>query len=241
MSNRVCKVMSLALALHAVVANTSSAQEVPPTEKEAGFVSMFNGKDLSGWMYLGKGTGTFSVKDGAIHYKGGGGWLCYTAKEYTDFELRCEFQLIKKGGDGGIFFRASKDSPGGGWPSKRYELQVKDYAEQGRLWGLPYKLDKDKVATARKKLGEWEAYRLIVIGDNVQVYLNDVLVNSSDGAKRREPGYLGLQAEGGEQAFRNLRVRIESSSGRQTLTVRALTKPGVAVMDLRRIVLKSAS
>jgi len=32
-----------------------------------------------------------------------------------------------------------------------------------------------------------------------------------------------------------------ASPGRQTLTVRALTKPGVAVMDLRRIVLKSAS
>lgn len=185
----------------------SVAQELPQAEKDAGFVAMFNGKDLTNWMYLGKGDGPFSVKEGAIHYKGGGGWLCYTVKEYPDFELRCEFQLIKKGGDGGIFFRASKDSPGGGWPSKRYELQVKDYAEQGRLWGLAYKLDKDKVAAARKKLGEWETYRLIVVGDRVEVHLNGVLINTSDAAKRREPGYIGLQAEGGEQAFRNLRVR----------------------------------
>jgi hypothetical protein len=190
-----------------IAAPLAFAQDLPPAEKEAGFVSMFNGKDLAGWEYLGKGPGTFSVKDGAIHYKGGGGWLCYAVKEYGDFELRCEFQLIKKGGDGGIFFRASKDSPGGGWPSKRYELQVKDYAEQGRLWGLPYKLDKDAVAKARKKPGDWETYRLIVVGDSVKVYLNDVLVNTSDAAKRQEPGYIGLQAEGGEQAFRNLRVR----------------------------------
>ena len=187
--------------------STVSGQELSQQEKDAGFVRMFNGKDLTGWMYLGKGDGTFSVKDGAIHYKGGGGWLCYTVKEYPDFELRCDFQLIKKGGDGGIFFRASKDSPGGGWPSMRYELQVKDYAEQGRLWGLPYKLDKDQVAKARKKLGEWESYRLIVQGERVEVYLNDVLINTSDAAKRRMPAYLGLQAEGGEQAFKNLRVR----------------------------------
>lgn len=198
---------TLALAALTITTGLARTQELSAAEKDAGFVSMFNGKDLQGWMYLGKGAGTFSVKDGAIHYKGGGGWLCYTVKEYADFELRCEFQLIKKGGDGGIFFRASKDSPGGGWPSKRYELQVKDFAEQGRLFGLPYKLDKDKVAKARKKLGDWETYRLVVTGEKVEVHLNDVLVTTSDAAKRKEPGYLGLQAEGGEQAFRNLRIR----------------------------------
>lgn len=187
------------------------AQEVSPKEKDAGFTSLFNGKDLTGWEYLGKGPGTFSVQDGAIHYKGGNGWLCYTLKQYTDFELRCDFKLIKKGGDGGIFFRASRDAAGANWPSKRYELQVKDYAEQGRLWNMPYKLDKEKVAHARKPLGEWETYRLVVEGENVKVYLNDELITTSDGAKRREPGYLGLQAEGGEQAFRNLRIRVLGS------------------------------
>jgi hypothetical protein len=187
---------------------TISTPQAPAGEKEAGFTSIFNGKDLTGWMYLGKGPGTFSVEDGAIHYKGGNGWLCYTVKEYKDFELRCDFKLIKKGGDGGIFFRASKDAAGGAnWPSKRYELQVKDYAEQGRLWGAPYKLDKDKVAKVRKPLGTWETYRLVVQGDKVEVFLNDELVTTSDGAKRQEAGFIGLQAEGGEQAFRNLRVR----------------------------------
>jgi hypothetical protein len=183
------------------------APDLSAEEKEAGFVPMFNGTSLDGWDYLGKGKGPFSVQDGAIHYKGGGGWLCYTVKEYVDFELRCEFKLIKKGGDGGIFFRATKDSPGGGWPSQRYELQVKDYAEQGRLFGLSYKLDKEKVAKARKKLGEWESYRLVVEGNKVEVYLNGELVCTSDAAKLLKQGYIGLQAEGGEEAFRNLRIR----------------------------------
>lgn len=210
MSSRIVYLVLLSL----IVFSRASGQEISPTEKEAGFVSMFNGKDLTGWTYMGKGDGTFSVKDGAIHYKGGGGWLCYTVKEYPDFELRCDFQLIKKGGDGGIFFRATKDSPGGGWPSQRYELQVKDYAEQGRLWGLAYKLDKDKVAKVRKQLGEWETYRLIVTGERVEVYLNGELINTSDAAKRREPAYLGLQAEGGEQAFKNLRIRAIEPKGK---------------------------
>lgn len=200
------RLLASAFAVYAAI-GSSSAQELTPEEKKVGFVSLFNGKDLTGWMYLGKGDGTFTVQDGAIHYKGGNGWLCSTTKEYPDFELRCEFKLIKKGGDGGIFFRATKDAAGANWPSKRYELQVKDYAEQGRLWGVNYKLDKDKVAKARKPLGEWENYRLVVQGNKAEVFLNEELINTSDGLTRREPGFIGLQAEGGEQAFRNLRIR----------------------------------
>lgn len=190
---------SLLLLIVSVSSSTLAAQDLSPEEKEAGFISLFNGKDLTDWKFMGKGESNFSVKDGAIHYKGGGSWLCYTPKEFPDFELRIDFQLIKKGGDGGIFFRA-----GGG---TRYELQVKDYPEQGRLFGMPYNLDKDKVAKARKPQGEWEGYRLVVQGPKVEVYLNGVLVNTSNGATRRTPGFIGLQSEGGEQAFRNIRVR----------------------------------
>lgn len=179
------------------------AQELSKEEKDAGFLSLFNGKDLSGWMWMGKGDSPFSFQDGTIHYKGGGNWLCYTEKEFPDFELRLEFKLIKKGGDGGVFFRATKDAG----PSERYELQVKDYAEQGRLWGLPYKLDKDKVAKARKPQGEWEEYRLIVLDKKIEVYLNGELVTTADTATYKKNGYLGLQAEGGEEAFRNIRIK----------------------------------
>jgi hypothetical protein len=204
-------VFSLAPLLALAVGNLAISQDLTQEEKDAGFVSLFNGKDLTGWKYLGKaeGDGSFSVKEGAIHYKGGNGWLCYTEKEYVDFELRCDFKLIKKGGDGGIFFRATKDSAGGAnWPSQRYELQVKDYDEQARLWGVAYKLDKDKVAKVRKPLGEWETYRLVVQGKEVEVYLNGERVTTADAAKPLKQGYLGLQAEYGEQAFRNLRIRV---------------------------------
>jgi hypothetical protein len=58
-----------------IATGSGFAQDISPDEKKAGFVSLFNGKDLTGWTYMGKGEGTFSVKDGSIHYKGGGGWL----------------------------------------------------------------------------------------------------------------------------------------------------------------------
>jgi hypothetical protein len=200
--------LSVLATLTLIVCPAGIAQELSEEEKASGFVPLFNGKDFTDWEYLGKGKSPFRVQDGVIHYQGGNGWLCHTVKEYPDFELRCEFKLIRKGGDGGIFFRATRDAAGGAsWPSQRYELQVKDYPEQARLWGMPYKLDKDKVAKVRKKLGEWETYRLVVQGKKVEVYLNDELVNTSGEAKYLKQAYLGLQAEGGEEAFRNLRIR----------------------------------
>lgn len=195
------------ISLAFLICTTLTFPDPGKDEKQTGCDTLFDGKTLDGWEYLGKGTSPFSVQDGAIHYKGGGGWLCYTAKEYVDFELRCEFKLIKKGGDGGIFFRATKDAPGGGWPSQRHELQVKDYAELGRLFGPAYKLDKDKVAAARKKPGEWDSFTLKVQGTKAEVKLNDELICTSDSVRVLKQGYIGLQAEGGEIAFRNLRVR----------------------------------
>jgi hypothetical protein len=199
--------MCLGSLLLLALCHPAPGQELSAEEKAAGFVAMFNGKDLSGWEYIGKPPSTFTVEDGAIHYKGGSGWLCYTGKEYPDFELRCDFQLIKKGGDGGIFFRAVKNTGGTGWPSPRYELQVKDYDEQARFWGVQYKLDKEKVAKVRKGLGEWQTYRLVVKGDKAEAYLNGEPVSTAEGLKPGKQAFIGLQAEGGEQAFRNLRVR----------------------------------
>src|SRR5437899_8586901 len=69
-------------------------------DKETGFTSLFNGKDLTGWHIM--GGGQFSVKDGVILLNKGGGWL-RSDKEYKDFELRLEFRFVEKNANSGIF------------------------------------------------------------------------------------------------------------------------------------------
>ena len=75
------------------------------------------------------------------------------------------------------------------------------------------RLDKEKVAKVKKGLGEWQTYRLVVKGDRAEAYLNGELVCTAEGLKVNKQAYLGLQAEGGEQAFRNLRVRPLKADG----------------------------
>ena len=99
-------------------------------ELEAGFTSMFNGKDLSGWEGL---PGAWRVIDGAItaestpdkpckqaHY------LMWRGGKPGDFELRLDFRLEGAGGNSGIQFR-SRELPD--WDTSGYQADI-EYGDQ---------------------------------------------------------------------------------------------------------------
>src|SRR5881396_2242687 len=88
-------------------------------ETEAGFTSIFNGKDLAGWDGNPK---LWSVKDGAItgqttaeNPAKGNTFLIWTNGTVSDFELRCSFKIVpgdQKGfGNSGIQYRSKVLDP----------------------------------------------------------------------------------------------------------------------------------
>jgi hypothetical protein len=87
------KRMFLAVLLLAVPFAPSSAQDVPP----AGFVSLFNGKDLSGWRIPQGDNGHWRVVDGMIDYdaesEAAGDKSLWSEKEYGDFTLRVDWRI----------------------------------------------------------------------------------------------------------------------------------------------------
>src|SRR5437867_660247 len=80
-------------------------------EVEDGLTSLFNGKDLTGWVYGKSGKGLnksgdgYRVENGAIYSTVNDGGNLYTEKEYGDFVLRFEFKLTE-GANNGIGIRA---------------------------------------------------------------------------------------------------------------------------------------
>src|SRR5437764_12176512 len=70
--------------------------------------SLFNGKDLDGWVVEGKGDfkdkagktlPVWSVKDGNLFCDGNGyGFLRYNKKEFADFVLHVEYRMIQPKG-----------------------------------------------------------------------------------------------------------------------------------------------
>ncbi len=188
-------VLSLvASAAPALAAAPGRAAKTPP----AGFTVLFNGKDFTGWhaestmdprlvksmdadareKFLKAGAADLSkhwkVRDGVIVNDGQGAYLT-TDKDYGDFELLVEFKIGPKG-DSGVYLKGTP------------QVQIWDFTEpsyarmgaskgSGGLWnnaeGAP---GKDPLVVADRPIGEWNQFRIIMVGERTTVYLNDKLV-----------------------------------------------------------------
>jgi hypothetical protein len=121
--------------------------------------------------------------------------------------------VVNKGGDSGIFFRATTESAPDDphWPVRGYQLQVSDSEDNFKVFGhgTPPPTSERRSAdlkSAMKGAGEWQQIRLKVVGMHVEASLNGVPVTVSDVVTLPE-GHLGLQAERGQFEWRSLRIR----------------------------------
>ncbi len=81
----------------------------PPVTE--GFVSLFNGKDLTGWKTHSLSGGDWRVEDGAIDGRGSTSYLFSESGDYADFHLRVEAK-INGNGDAGVYIRTPFDVQG---------------------------------------------------------------------------------------------------------------------------------
>jgi len=201
------------------------------------FAALFNGQDLTGWRggetfdhrkllampadqrdaQIAKWTETMKAhwraENGELVNDGQGAYAT-TEKDYGDFELLVEYKTVPKA-DSGIYLR--------GCP----QVQIWDYTDQGKfgigadkgsggLWNnSPGAPGKDPLVLADKPFGEWNAFRILMVGARVSVWLNEKLVvdhalmeNYYD---RKLPvpakGPIQLQTHGGEIRWRNILIR----------------------------------
>ncbi len=195
--------------------------------KQEGFVPLFNGKDLSGWKGLVKDPPSrakmtpeeleeaqaeadedmrlhWKVVNGILVFDGKGHSLC-TARDYKDFEMFVDWK-IEKEGDSGIYLRGSP------------QVQIWDTAQWPEGSGGLYNNKKGPskpLAVADYPIGEWNSFRIKMVGEQVTVYLNSVLVVDNvvmeNYWERDKPiypiGQIELQAHSTPLHFRNIYIR----------------------------------
>lgn len=161
-------------------------------------ISLFNGKDLSGWIIY--GTEKWYVEDGLLISESGPdkeyGYLG-TKKAYKDFELNLEFKQ-EADGNSGVFIRSTVD----GTKVSGWQVEVAPpghdtggiYESYGRGWLIKPDKEKDGVL----KYGDWNKMKIVVKGDRVVSYLNGVeMVDYSDEKIGKGKGGILLQIHDG--------------------------------------------
>ena len=200
--------LTLFLLLSFVLAADLRADDAP---KDDGFVSLFNGADLKGWV---GNTNGYKAVEGVLvcQLKKSKGAKIYTAKEYADFIFQFEFKLTP-GANNGVGIRA----PLTGNPSKNaFEIQILDnsakkYAKikPTQVHGSIYK----RVAAKRghlKPVGQWNRQEIRAEKNLITVTLNGVrIVDRADVARYKKPakGHICFLGHGSQVEFRNIRIK----------------------------------
>lgn len=170
-------------------------------EVEAGFTSIFNGKNLDGWHAM--NSCKFAAVDGVLKGDGGNGWL-RSDKEYGDFILRLEVRWLKPKQDSGVFLRAGKE--GANWPDRKYEVQAENTQRIVHIFGATCTREAEKALKLLKPDTQWNTLEIKCQGTKCEVKLNGELAASAEDLKNPR-GFLGFQGEGGQLEWRKIRIQ----------------------------------
>lgn len=218
--------LSLSLAL-AFVAIPAGADDKKPAPTADGFVPMFNGKDLSGWVNVNCAPDTFFVKGNEIVTTGQPTGFLRTERQYENFELELEWMHVNKKdvGNSGLFVWGDP-IPAVGTPYTRgIEVQVLvNYPDVGwatnhgdifSIWGAKCKPDRPHPKGYERCLpsenrckggGEWNHYKVIASNGAIKLHVNGKEVSGVSQCNPRK-GYLALESEGAECHFRNIKIK----------------------------------
>jgi hypothetical protein len=231
-----------ALLLSIALTSAALAQTAPPP----GFTPLFNGKDLTGF----RGGDTFdhrklmampeaeraakiaewtktmrehwSAQNGELVNDGKGAYAT-TEREFGDFELLVEYKTVPLA-DSGIYLRGVPQVQI--WDStEKAKFNIGADKGSGGLWNnSPGTNGKDPLVKADKPFGEWNKFRIVMVGSRVSIWLNDqqvvkhaILENFYDkNDKSMKPeqwrpvppkGPIQFQTHGGEIRWRNIFIR----------------------------------
>ncbi len=205
-------------------ASSGSASESAASNQITRFVPLFDGTSLTGWKGLvadppkrakmspvalsaaqaaadQRMREHWRAANGILLYDGSGDSIC-TARDYTNFEMMVEWKIPPKG-DSGIYLRGSP------------QVQIWDNPlGSGGLYNNQ-KNPSNPLVVMDRPTGEWNTFRIRMVGERVSVWLNGTLVSDDvlmeNYWERDKPiypsGQIELQNHSSALEFRNITIR----------------------------------
>jgi len=204
----------IAIVTVAVAAICVSLLRAQSSNSAKGWTQLFNGKDLTGWKFVGKGYN--EVRDGllqtGVH---GEGLLYWAGGQVGHCTIRVVYRMKHENDNSGVFIRIPLEPREDEMPiNYGYEVQIDNHPETGgedeyHSTGTLYSLTKP-LAKAWKAGPEWNTMEITLDGPRTVVVLNDVKVTDfTEGdavparrldfepirGRRPDEGWIGLQSE----------------------------------------------
>jgi len=221
--------LTLLLVLGAFLTSLAADNQLTNDEKKQGWLLLFDGKTLNGWMTSASQPSRRPVEEDCINPHKCGHYMMVHTQQWSNFVLSLDFK-ISKGCNSGIFVRTSSLTPRPGKDVGYNGIEVQlidsatsDYYDTGAIYDLsrPSK-------NAMKPAGEWNHMEVTCRDSIIEVVLNSEKVNHIDLDQFTEPnkrpdgtahkfdtaykqhprtGYIGLQDHGADCWFKNIKLR----------------------------------
>lgn len=197
--------------------------------------SLFNGKDLVGWHVdvpamdtVASLTSPFIVRNGMLVSLGKPEGHLISDSVYENYRLEVQYRFSNGTGNCGVLLHASTPRFLYSMFPKSIEAQMHD-GDAGDFWCIGEDITVPDMETRRgpksewgategkkrrilnltdgseKTLGEWNTMLIECTGNNIKVWVNQVLVNDGTGCTANK-GQIAVQAEGAEVEFRKIEI-----------------------------------
>ncbi len=203
--------------------------ELSHQEKTEGWILLFDGKSLDGWMTSAGQPSKTPVENSSINPHKAGHYMMVHTQQWSDYMLSLDFKISKKC-NSGIFVHTYSltPRPGKDVGFNGLEIAIDDTAGAGyHDTGAIYDLVKPS-RNAMKPIGEWNHIEIACHKNLIEVALNGEKVTRMDLDQFTEPykrpdgtqhkfdiaykdhprrGYIGLQDHGSPCWFKNIKLR----------------------------------
>tara|TARA_Y100001960_G_C14536007_1_gene758486 strand:+ start:147 stop:875 length:729 start_codon:yes stop_codon:yes gene_type:complete len=203
--------------------------ELTRRETRQGWRLLFDGASLAGWLTSDLKESARPVEANAINPHRCGAYMLIYKHDISYFELKLDFKIAEPC-NSGVFFYTFPLEPRDGRDIGYSGMEVaidSNFAGGYHDTGAIYDLSKPR-SNAMKTPGEWNHLRIRCNGPLVDVFLNNIHVNSidmrqfteankrPDGSTHKfdvkysehpQHGYIGLQDHGADIWFKNIKLR----------------------------------